>query len=300
MKAIITGATGMVGIALVKELLQSNHNVIAIVRPNSKNYYKLPNSKNLSVIECELADLKSIANISADVFFHIAWDGVYGVRRDDPIVQKNNIDYTFDAIDLAKKSNCRRFVFAGSQAELGKQLCDIGCNNIPNPTMNYGMAKLFCNKLGKNYAQSLGLHYNSGRILSTYGENDASTTLISTLISTLLEDKEILLSDCEHIWDYINVTDVAKAFIAIGTKGVDGKLYPIGKGECKKLKYYTETIYNIIKKGKIVYGSPLPSNAVTYLNADITELSKDTGFFPQISFEEGIINLINNYSRRYL
>ncbi len=293
MQAIVTGATGMVGVAIVKKLIDNGDTVIAIVRPNSKNINRLPLSSKLKIIECELSKLSTLDNISGDVFFHIAWDGVYGERRDNPLVQKTNIDMTFSAIELAEKANCYRFVFAGSQAELGKQNKKIGCSNIPNPTMNYGYAKLFCNTVGKRYAQSLGLKFNSGRILSFYGENDTATTLISSLVTKLTCGETMKISDCKHIWDYINVEDVASAFIAIGKNGVDGKVYPIGSGEEKPLKYYTEIVAKKIGNGKILYGEPVGENAINYLCADITELTTDTGFIPKISFEKGIDKLLN-------
>ena len=292
MRAIVTGATGMVGVAIVKQLIQKNYEVLAIVRPNSKNISRLPNSSNVQIVECELDNLSGLININADVFYHIAWDGVYGERRDNPLVQKKNIDMTFNAIDLAFRAGCKKFVFAGSQAELGKQICKIGCNNLANPTMNYGYAKLLCNNLGKRYAQGLGMEYNCGRILSTYGENDTSTTLISSLIRKLTKNETIQLSDCLHIWDYINVKDVARAFVAIGETGINGKIYPIGSGEEKQLKFYTEIILKKIGKGKIIYGNPVAKDAINYLCADISELTNDTGFIPQITFEEGINQLL--------
>ncbi len=298
MRAIVTGATGMVGVAIVKHLIQNNYEVIAIVRPNSKNISRLPNSSNVQIVECELDNLSGLIKINADIFYHIAWDGVYGERRDNPLVQKNNIDMTFNAIDLAFRAGCKKFVFAGSQAELGKQTCKIGCNNLANPTMNYGYAKLLCNSLGKRYAQSLGMQYNSGRILSTYGENDTTTTLISSLIRKLTKNETIQLSDCLHIWDYINVVDVARAFLAIGENGINGKIYPIGSGEEKQLKSYTEIILKKIGKGKIIYGNPVAKDAINYLCADISELTNDTGFIPQITFEEGINQLLRGENEK--
>lgn len=294
MKAIVTGATGMVGVAIIKQLIKKDCEIVAIVRPNSKNILRLPKYDKIQIVECELSQLSTLNDICGNVFFHLAWDGVYGERRDNPLIQKTNIDMTFDAIDLANRSGCKKFVFAGSQAELGKQKCKIGCENIPNPNMNYGYAKLLCNTLGKRYAQSLGMQYNSGRILSAYGENDTPTTLISLLIKKLKNNEEIQVSDCKHIWDYINVEDVAKAFVLIAERGVDGKIYPIGSGEEKPLKYYTEIIASIIGQGKIIYGNPVPNNMINYLCADISELTNDTGFIPQIPFEYGIERLIES------
>ena len=41
-------------------------------------------------------------------------------------------------------------------------------------------------------------------------------------------------------------------------------------------------------------GKPYAKNQVMYLTADISDLKRDTGFEPQISFEEGISRIINS------
>ena len=52
-KVIVTGATGMIGCALVRNLLKKKVNVTAIIRPNSEKKDRLPKSKCLNVVECE-------------------------------------------------------------------------------------------------------------------------------------------------------------------------------------------------------------------------------------------------------
>lgn len=38
-----------------------------------------------------------------DVFYHLAWAGTTGTARDDADLQLKNIEYTLDAVELAKK-----------------------------------------------------------------------------------------------------------------------------------------------------------------------------------------------------
>lgn len=73
MKAVITGATGVIGRALIEYLLQNNISVLAIIRENSIK--ELPKHPNLEVIECDLQNIcgLEISDKQYDVFFHLAW-----------------------------------------------------------------------------------------------------------------------------------------------------------------------------------------------------------------------------------
>lgn len=83
----------------------------------------------------------------------------------------------------------------------------------------------------------------------------------------------------------------------IGEKGKVGEIYCIGSGKVKKLYEYINIIKNQINpKLKIKFGAiPYSKNQVMYLCADISKLEEDTGFKPEISFEEGIKRTIEWY-----
>ena len=76
----------------------------------------------------------------------------------------------------------------------------------------------------------------------------------------------------------------------LGKKGVNGKIYCIGSGQVRPLKDYIENIKDAVnKEAKIGFGEvPYQEKQVMYLCADIDELTKDTGFKPQYTFEQGI------------
>jgi nucleoside-diphosphate-sugar epimerase len=82
----------------------------------------------------------------------------------------------------------------------------------------------------------------------------------------------------------------------IGEKGVDRKIYTLGSGIGKPLKEYLEIIKKLVNPGYIPCYEKIPYNekSVRYLCADISELSRDTGWKPKISFEEGIKNIVGN------
>lgn len=291
---ILTGATSLIGSSLIKLCVDVCDTVYAIVRKNTSRLSNLPKSKNIHLIESdldEIANLPQLINVKCDIFFHFAWIGVIGTERNNAVLQESNKSCVAEAIKVANKLGCSKFVFAGSQAEYGLHNKPLTCNTVELPITPYGQAKLAVTREGRILANNLKMQFCTGRILSAYGAEDKDNTLISMLIDRCIKGENIDLSSCEQIWDYIYAEDVARAFYLIGKNGVDGKAYPVGSGIGRPLREYVQRIYDIIgnNSAKLNFGAvPTGMNSVTFLQADISELTQDTSFIPLMSFDDGI------------
>ena len=294
-KAIITGATGMIGVALIKLLLKEDYEIIAIARPNSKKIDNIPKNNKITIVKCDLSNLKSLSNKfdDCDLFFHFGWIGTTGKARDDTYLQLKNIEYSLDAVNLAKNAGCHTFVGAGSQAEYGLTDEKLSPNTPTNPITGYGIAKYSAGRLTKLLAKQLGIKHCWGRILSVYGPGD-NDSLIMSCINSISNNVPFDTTNGDQLWDYLYCDDCADAFLKIATNGIDGKTYTIGSGIAKPLKSYIETIRDLINPNfKVGFGNiDYYPNQVMYLCADISELTEDTGFMPNISFGEGIKNIL--------
>lgn len=294
MKSIVlTGATSMIGIALIKECIEHNIQVLAITRSNSQNIGRIPISKLVDVIECDLENLSkcTFLNNKYDVFYHLAWDFTSREYRDEPYRQNKNVNYTLDAVNLAYKLGCNTFIGAGSQAEYGRSGNHTMYPETPiNPDIAYGIAKYSAGKLSRLMCRDLGMKHIWTRIFSVYGPYDNSDTMIMYAINKLLAKERPSFTKSEQMWDYLYCGDVAQALYLLGLKGKDKSVYCIGSGIAYPLYDYIYKIRDIINK-ELVIGigdRKYSENQVMYLCADVTNLTKDTGFKPNYSFNEGI------------
>lgn len=298
-KVIITGATGMIGLNLVKYLLNKNIEVTAIIRPNSKRNNILPNNPNLKIVECDLSDIQNAERTQGtyDVLYHLAWVGTTGESRNNIEMQFKNIEYTLNTIKFAKKVGCKKIVGAGSQAEYGRVEGSLNKHTKTNPETAYGAAKLCAGNMGRILAEQLEIEFVWTRILSIYGEYDNSGTMVMSSIISMEKGQAPKYTKAEQIWDYLYVEDVSKAMYLIGEKGKNGEVYCIGSGTVKPLYEYINIIKNEINPMlEIKFGEiPYSKNQVMHLCADISDLTKDTGFKPEISFKEGIKRTIKWY-----
>ena len=298
-KIALTGATSMLGIALIKQCIQNNIKVFALVRSDSARLNRLPSSDLISIINCDLDSLKDFDVVknkleNIDIFYHFAWIHTDKQGRFCCDKQLENIHHTLAAVRLAKKLGCKKFIGAGSQAEYGRSATPLTSVTPISPENPYGIAKYAAGKLASIECEKLGLEFVWVRILSVYGIYDNEDTLIKTFIKNCKNNIPMALGQCTHIWDYLHEDDAGKAFFAIGEKGINGKIYCLGSGIGKPLKEYLETIKDLVNPsyapqyGKISYNE----NSIQYLCADISELTRDTGWKQEFSFEEGIKNII--------
>jgi len=293
-KVLITGGTGMLGTALIRYLVSKEIRVTLISRPGSKRLDNVPKSPLVDIVECDLKNLLSLKeklNKDYDTFFHFAWDGTFGEQRNDMYMQNNNIKATLEAVELANHLGCKTFLGAGSQAEYGR-VDGIKLSGLTptNPETGYGIAKLCAGKMSKIVCEKYGIKHVWVRILSTYGPLDGAHTMVMSAITGMKDGGCISCTKGEQMWDYLYCEDAARALYLAAEKGKDGAVYPIGSGEARPLKEYISIIRDQIDtKRHIGFGEvPYYDKQVMYLCADIEELTNDTGFVPEISFEEGI------------
>lgn len=295
--AVVTGATSMIGVALIEECVKNNTPVAAIVRPNTRRIDRLPDSDLISVYEYNLCDLEDadIEGFDGAVFYHFAWGDTEKLTRDDPILQEKNIKYTLDAVKLAKRCGCTTFIGAGSQAEYGPVDGIISYNTRPDPVIAYGMAKESARMLSSRLCDSYGIKHIWGRIFSVYGRYDNAGTMLVYAIQKLLAGDTAEFSAGLQPWDYLNEHDAGRAFYLLGDCDKAEGIYCIAYGKsCPLKEYILELGTQLDAVDRLHFAEP-SEKKVYGLQADIEKLRKDTGFVAKVPFSEGISEMIKMY-----
>lgn len=317
----ITGPTGAIGMALMKKCIQEGVRVLAFVRPDSARLDRIPDNPLIVPVLCGLDGIKDFnpEGLECDVFYHFAWAGTFGDVRNNMPLQEQNAEYVLDAVKLAKRMKAKVFIGAGSQAEYGRIEGMLTADTFTNPENGYGIYKLKAGNESRKLCGELGLVHIWTRILSVYGPYDGNGTMIMSTISKLLNGEKPSLTKGEQIWDYLYSDDAANAMFLLGEVGckeyeqkyngdqsgteegsgesiehpygsVDGKIYVIGSGIGRPLREYIEIMRDAINLslplgiGEVPYGP----KQVMHLQADISELQRDTGFEVKVDFAEGI------------
>jgi dihydroflavonol-4-reductase len=118
MKALVTGASGFVGAAVARALLQAGWQVTALVRPSSN----LRNLQQLGadLVTGDLADRASLERAlrGCEALFHVAADYRLGARNPQELY-RTNVEGTRNILEASRGAGVGRIVYTSSVATVG-------------------------------------------------------------------------------------------------------------------------------------------------------------------------------------
>lgn len=286
-RAIVTGASGFVGKALTQHLLSLGYQVIAIVR-DSKKLSDI-DRENLCYVEADFSTYNKLHEKipSGDIFYHLAWEGAYGAKTSDYNIQLQNIQATCEALEQANMMGCKKFVFAGTVAELevmehiDKNVC------FPRNTCIYATAKLCAEMMCKTIAARYGIEFNAGLLANIVGPGDFSKRSTNTILNKLLHGVAPKLVKGEGLNDWLYIKDAVMLIAAMGEYGRNMKTYYIGHSELWTFRTIIERARDVVAPDlTLVFGEVEDTFLTNYDYTSTGALRADTGVEPQYSFED--------------
>ncbi|MBK5262266.1 MAG: NAD(P)-dependent oxidoreductase [Peptostreptococcaceae bacterium] len=296
-KIIITGADGFVGSNTVRYFLENHVEILAIdIIENVKN---LKEHKNLTYMKADVTKPKEFLNRipqnEYDTFIHFAWAGSAGPGRTDYNLQMDNAIYTVECLKVAKQLGCKRFLCAGSIMEKEVVAAVNKQGNHPGMGYVYGMGKLIAHQMCKSVASEIGIDLVWPIITNTYGEGELSPRFVNTTIRKIINKEPLEFTSATQNYDFVHISDVARAFYLIAEKGKPFFEYIIGSSNAKPLKEFVlelqqELAPDIVPLfGNVSFtGTNMPLSTF-----DTSYTENDTGFKAKVSFSEGTRRTMN-------
>lgn len=305
-RVVVTGATSMIGVALIKRLLKANNivRIYAIVRPSSlynDKYRRIPLHDKIKVIECDMENYQNLPNLINDIcdtFYHMAWPrtGTYTEELSDILLKCDAVKCVVEAIYTANVLGCEKFIGVGSQSECG--IPDDGCyfeDMQCQPVRVDGVLHLAANRMASLVAEKLGVICLWMRVFSVYGIYDRNNSMVNSTIDKLMNGRHCSFTKAEQYWDFVNVNDVAEAFYIVGEKADKSAIYNVASGESRPLIEFIDIIRRIISpKAELGIGElEYSNNPIMKMEVDVSKLRK-MGWKPQINFSQGIKEIYND------
>lgn len=299
-RVIVTGGTGFIGSWLTEKLIDEGIEVILLVRnPEKATRNQKMRHPLVKLVQYDSEEYKKLCedNNEIDVFYHLAWEGVSAKLKNDCELQLNNIGFSLKMLELAHALKAKRFIATGTVAEyaFSENILDVNERQTPNDM--YAAAKVAAHYMLETRARNLAIPFNWVVIPSTFGEGRREDNIITYTIISLLKGQRPQYGNLMQMWDFLYVKEVARALCLIAEKGKAGITYGIGSGVFKPLKSYIMQIRDIINPEQELGIGEIPSlSAQTFSSCvSIYDITRDTGFVPEITFEEGIRRTIVFY-----
>ncbi|HLA97633.1 MAG TPA: NAD(P)H-binding protein [Anaerolineales bacterium] len=163
---LVTGGTGFIGKALVRNLVEAGHTVRTLIRPSSRSP-NLPRGVAVEVAVCSLDDPRGLraAMVGVDTVYHLA-----GVERRGAYASLMNVDIlgTRAVVQAAADARVERFFF----------LSNLGADRASA----YPVLK--AKAIAEEFVRRSGLDYTILRTAIVYGPDDGFTTGLARIIST--------------------------------------------------------------------------------------------------------------------
>lgn len=288
---IITGADGFVGSYTVRYFIEQGCNVLAI--DMSKTPRRLSVCDNLEYMQCDISNtanlLKNIPHRVYDTFVHFAWAGSAGEDRINYNLQMQNALNTVECMKAAKELGCTRFVCAGSIMEYEVEAAIHSQGSCPGMGYIYGMGKLIAHCMCKSVAVNIGIDLLWPMITNAYGVGELSPRFINTTLRKIINREPLQFTAATQNYDFVYVSDVAKAFYLVALKGKPFCEYMIGSGDAKPLKQFILDMVSTCGPNCIpLFGDvPFTGTNMCLSTFDIADIKADCGFEPEVSFAEG-------------
>lgn len=296
-KAIVTGANGFVGYWLIRELCMHYIRVTAVIKDENENISMLSEFNNVDIVYCDLSQLETLTTLikekNYDVFYHLAWIAAGGAGRADYNIQLQNVKYACDAVKIAKQLGCHKILFAGTVTEkIAENILNLSGKAVNNI---YGICKHTTHCLVDVESKRQNIDYVWMQFSNLYGPYSVNGNIVGYTIKELLQGHEATFGPANQIYDLLYIEDLVYAAYLLGANVTKQHSYYIGSGKLRILSDYLTEIGLICDKPELINIGARPDDGTRYEESwfDITPLKKDTGYTPQVPFEEGVRLTIN-------
>jgi UDP-glucose 4-epimerase len=210
-----------------------------------------------------------------------------------------NIRGTYNVIEAAIANRVERVVFSSSASVYGDALeLPMSEEHPYNNFTFYGATKIAGEHMFKSLGARYGLSWAGLRYMNVYGpRQDYKGAYIAVMMKILDRLDQglapVVYGDGSQQYDFIHVTDVARANVAALMSGASGECYNVGRGIGTSIREISEALIRLSGSDAQIQYEPAGQTFVTNRIGTIEAAERDLGFRWAIDLDEGLQSLID-------
>ena len=308
MRILVTGGAGFIGSNYVRRIADGALGGISKITVLDKLTYAgtLTNLSEVSAgsyefIEGDICDAKLVGKLVSENDLVVNFAAESHVDRSingakDFVV--TNVLGMQTLLDAVRKSDVKTYLQVSTDEVYGS----IENGSWPEtdpllPNSPYAASKASADLICRSYFKTHGMDIRVTRCSNNYGRNQFPEKVIPLFVTNLIDNKKVpVYGSGLNVRDWLHVDDHCRGIHLALTKGKAGEIYNIGGGTELNNLELTDKILNIMGKGQesIEYVEDRKGHDLRY-SVDITKISNELGYTPQVDWEVGLVETINWY-----
>ncbi|MFQ5734119.1 MAG: NAD-dependent epimerase/dehydratase family protein [Planctomycetaceae bacterium] len=306
-KVMVIGGAGLIGSHVVDELLKTDVGEVVVY----DNFFR----GSMDNLSAALKDPRvSISPHGGDILqkdvleramegcagvFHLAALWILQCHEYPETAFDVNVRGTFNVAMAAINTGVERVVYSSSASVYGDALeIPMTEDHAYNNFTFYGASKI----AGEHFFKSLGHRYDLNwvglRYMNVYGPRQDYKGAYIAVMHKILDridraERPMVYGDGSQRYDFVHVTDVARANICAMQADATGECYNVGRGIGTTIKELTELLLELNGSDLEIQYEPAGTTFVTNRIGCPKKAEQDLGFRWSIDLEDGMRSLID-------
>ena len=305
-RILVIGGAGLIGSHVIEELLKEDVREVIVYdnfsRGSLENMEEALKDPRCRIFEIGgdilQTDILNAAMKDVDGVVHLAALWLLQCYEFPRAAFGVNIGGTFNVLEACVANNVKRLVYSSSASVYGDALEEPMTEDHPyNNWTFYGATKIAGEHMFKAYHKRYGIQGVGLRYMNVYGpRQDYRGTYIAVMMKVLDNiDKGIapvVYGDGSQAYDFIYVSDTARANVCALKSDVPFGFYNVGRGIKTSIKELTELILKISGSDLPIQYEPAGQTFVTNRVGDVVAAERDLDFRWSVDLEEGLTSLV--------
>jgi len=295
--AVVTGGAGFIGSHMVDLLIERGFAVRAIDNLVGGRRENLAQHAGNPQHVLEERDIRSYQPDDplfrgAKYVFHFAGIGDIVPSIERPMEYMSaNVQGTVHMLECARRAGVEKFIYAASSSCYGLASVPTREDHPIAPQYPYALSKYLGELAAFHWHRVYKLPVNSIRTFNAYGTRSRTSGAYGAVFGVFLRQKlagkpYTVVGDGTQKRDFLYVTDVATAFLAAAETRHTGRYWNLGAGNPQSVNRLVELL-----GGEKIHIPKRPGEPdCTW--ADISRISAELGWRPEVSFEDGVAKIV--------
>ncbi len=305
----VTGASGFIGGAIVRRLLDVGANVACLTR--SVNSMRISSLQGATVFTGDVTDYHLMCEIISsqeiEFVFHMAANAIVRIGARDPMeTYRTNVMGTvalLEAVRNVGRHTCKKVVVASSDKAYGDHdVLPYVESMALEPKNTYDTSKACTDMIARSYAHNYSMPIVVTRCSNVYGPGDPNDSrIIPNSIKRILSGSPPLLysdvSEMEREFIYIDDVVDACLTLAMSEEHTNGQAYNVGGTGVKSVDEVVKILSSLMgsELNPIILPREPAFKEIRRQFIDASKLMQATGWTPKVMLVPGLRKTIQWY-----